>query len=48
VWERASPLPAGEKPVIELDENKMPLEVNGNDPLHIEMLQTDKTSEEED
>ena len=42
VWERPTPLADGEKPVIELDENKMPLSIHGNDLLQIELPQSDE------
>lgn len=47
VWEKAAPLQDGEKPVIELDENKMPISSNGNDLLQIELPQMDETKPEE-
>ena len=39
VWEKASPLKEHEKPLVELDENKMPLSRNGNGMGAIELPQ---------
>jgi MoaA/NifB/PqqE/SkfB family radical SAM enzyme len=47
VWEKASPLQNEEKPVIELDENKMPLLPNGNGLSRIELPQINAASPEE-
>ena len=47
VWEKAAPLADGEKPVIELDENKMPLSSNVNNLLQIELPQPDETRQDE-
>jgi len=43
VWQKASPLMEGEMPVIEIDENKMPLNRNGIDMGPIELPQVDAT-----
>jgi MoaA/NifB/PqqE/SkfB family radical SAM enzyme len=47
VWEKASPLQEGEKPVIELDNNEMPISRNGNGLSQIELPQINATSTEE-
>ena len=47
VWEKARPLQAGEKPVIELDENLMPVSRNGNGMSPIELPQARAASQEE-
>ena len=39
VWETATPLREGEKPVVQLDENKMPAASNGSSLISIEMTQ---------
>jgi MoaA/NifB/PqqE/SkfB family radical SAM enzyme len=45
VWEKASSLQNSEKPVIELDENKMPLLPNGNGFSRIELPQINAAEE---
>jgi MoaA/NifB/PqqE/SkfB family radical SAM enzyme len=47
VWEQAAPLQEGEKPVIELDENKMPISSNQNNLLQIDLPQMNETQQEE-
>jgi MoaA/NifB/PqqE/SkfB family radical SAM enzyme len=47
VWEKADALQDGEKPVIELDENKLPRSANGNGLLQVELPQMDEASQEE-
>jgi MoaA/NifB/PqqE/SkfB family radical SAM enzyme len=47
VWEKASPLQDGEKPVIEFDEHKLPLSPNRNGSSRIELPQINAASAEE-
>jgi MoaA/NifB/PqqE/SkfB family radical SAM enzyme len=47
VWEKADALKDGEKPVITLDENKMPQSSNGNGLLQVQLPQIDKPLQEE-
>jgi AdoMet-dependent heme synthase len=47
VWEKATSLKNGEKPIIELDENKMPVVPNGNGLSRIELPQINAASAEE-
>jgi len=47
VWEKAEALQDGEKPVIELDENKMPRSSNENGFLQVELPQINEPTHEE-
>lgn len=47
VWETATPLQEGEKPAVQLDENKLPVASEGSDLGQIELPQINAASSEE-